>query len=113
MGALLDNLAYIRDKLDSAILLLAHPDKRGDGIRGHSSLQGAADLIIALRTGAGGIRTATVQKVREGEAGEQFRFRLDQVALPNGRDHLRCSPRRRIHGTESVSAAPSCRHQPP
>jgi KaiC/GvpD/RAD55 family RecA-like ATPase len=72
----------IRDELGAATAIVHHSGKDASkGTRGHSSLLGAADTVIAV---AG--RVATVEKVRDGTAGEQFAFGLEVVDLGTDAD---------------------------
>jgi hypothetical protein len=65
-------------------LLLHHPSKADpDGLRGHTSLPAAADVIIAVTADAAtGVRRAVVTKSRDGEVGAEFFFRLTPVIQP-------------------------------
>jgi RecA-family ATPase len=72
----------IRDELGAATLLVHHTGKDpGKGARGHSALFAAADTVIAVSD-----HVATVEKVRDGVAGEQFPFALDVIDLGTDQD---------------------------
>ena len=67
----------IRDDFGAATLFVHHTGKdQTNGPRGHSALFAAADLVILVDNHCG-----TVQKVRDGVAGERFPFRLEPVTL--------------------------------
>jgi len=67
----------IRDELGASVVLVHHSGKDATkGARGHSSLFAAADTVISVVE-----RVATVEKVRDGVAGERFPFALDVVDL--------------------------------
>ncbi len=68
---------YVRDKIGAATLFVHHSGKDPDkGARGHSSIFAAADLVLKVMDGC-----ASVEKVRDGVAGERFPFTLEPVEL--------------------------------
>ena len=72
----------IRDKFNCASLFVHHTGKDQEkGARGHSSLFAAADLVLKIMD-----KTATVEKVRDGVAGEQFGFALEPVQIGTDSD---------------------------
>lgn len=72
----------IRDELGAATAIVHHTGKDGArGARGHSALCAAADTVIAVVD-----RVATVEKARDGTAGESFHFGLDVVELGTDSD---------------------------
>ena len=61
----------------AAILCVHHPGKDTDkGMRGSSSLYAACDAVINIKDG-----TAALEKVKDGEEGDWFHFKLAQVVL--------------------------------
>lgn len=67
----------LRDKFGSATGYVHHSGKDPDkGARGHSALFAAADLVLRVMDGC-----ATVDKVRDGVAGERFPFQLEPIKL--------------------------------
>lgn len=67
----------IRDELGAACAVVHHSGKdMGRGARGHSSLKGAADTVLKVVD-----RVATIEKSRDGMAGEKFAFDLEVVML--------------------------------
>jgi hypothetical protein len=81
-----DMSAYVRaaDQLRIAfgclVILIHHCGVAGERPRGHTSLTGAVDTQIAVRNNAG-VRTATVEKLRDGPAGGQLIFTLQVVEI--------------------------------
>jgi putative DNA primase/helicase len=68
---------YIREKFNAATLYVHHTGKDPEkGARGHSALFAAADLVVRVMDGC-----ATVDKVRDGVAGERFPFTLEPIEL--------------------------------
>lgn len=67
----------LRDQFACATAFVHHSGKDPDkGARGHSSLVAAADVVIQIVPGI-----ATVEKVRDGVAGERFGFSLKPVEI--------------------------------
>jgi hypothetical protein len=67
----------LRDQFNCATAYVHHSGKDPDkGARGHSALFAAADLVLRVMDGC-----ATVDKVRDGVAGERFGFTLEPVEL--------------------------------
>lgn len=79
----------IRTEMGAGVLVVHHEGKDATkGGRGWSGLSGAADLVIKLAEGV-----ATVEKVRDGVAGEQFAFALEVVEMgtdPEGEPITTC-----------------------
>ncbi|HSS71065.1 MAG TPA: AAA family ATPase [Casimicrobiaceae bacterium] len=76
MGAILGSARKIVDELGCVVIIIHHTGKdRMNGPRGHSSLAAAVETQI-LVTEDNGLRTAEIEKQRDGEKGEQFCFRL-------------------------------------
>jgi len=67
----------LRDRFNSATGYVHHSGKDPDkGARGHSALFAASDLVLRIMDGV-----ATVDKVRDGVAGERFAFTLEPIEL--------------------------------
>jgi RecA-family ATPase len=67
----------IRDELGAACAIVHHSGKDKErGARGHSSLIGAADTVLQVVD-----RVATIEKARDGMAGDKFAFDLEVVKL--------------------------------
>lgn len=73
---------YFRDTFKSATAFVHHSGKDIDkGARGHSSLFAASDCVLRVSDGL-----ASVEKVRDGVAGEQFPFVLERIVLGKDSD---------------------------
>lgn len=82
MSAVVGVADKIRNEFGAGTLFVHHPGKsESAGSRGHSSLPAAADLILAISNGI-----ATVEKSRDGIAGDQYPFSLDVVELGHDED---------------------------
>lgn len=82
MGALIGNAKRLQEATGAAVLFVHHCGKDATrGGRGHSSLKGAADMEIAVSIDEGGNRVFTLAKVKDGESGAAFGFRLLPVDL--------------------------------
>ena len=81
MVAYVNNLAALRDAFGALIVVVHHrpKDQQNDTLRGHSSLAGAMDTI--LRVDGTDIRTASIVKQKDAEAGSPIAFRLVNVSL--------------------------------
>jgi len=83
MQRLIANLDLIRAATDAQIVLVHHSNKGGaGGPRGHSSLIGAADLVVEHAKLGDGSRTATVTASRDNAEGLLMRYRLRPIDLP-------------------------------
>lgn len=72
----------IRDDLNATTVFVHHTGKDATkGARGHSALYAAADAVISVMD-----RVATIEKSRDGMAGEQFPFELEVVELGEDQD---------------------------
>lgn len=68
---------HLRDEFKSATTFVHHSGKEVErGARGHSSLFAAADCVLRIEN-----RAATLEKIRDGVAGEQFPFSLKPIEL--------------------------------
>jgi hypothetical protein len=87
MGALIRNCDLLAKQFDALVCLVHHSGKVADaGMRGSSALLGAADCVIALSSDDTGLRTAKVEKQKDGEDGHAFTFRLQSVTLATDDD---------------------------
>jgi hypothetical protein len=78
VGLALESADRIRETLGTGVLLLAHPSREGaDNPRGHSSQDGAADAIWALKD-EDGTRTLTCAKLKDGDESLTFGLALVQ-----------------------------------
>lgn len=87
MGEILASCGALRDELQATVVLVHHIGKEAArGARGHSSLHAAADVVIEISAGAGGVRTARTTKSRDGAIGEELYFRLRVIDLGTDED---------------------------
>jgi DNA-binding transcriptional ArsR family regulator/KaiC/GvpD/RAD55 family RecA-like ATPase len=76
MGGLIASVDQIRRALGCSALLVHHPTKNGDSERGSSSLRGAVDGMISVRS-TGGILTVRCEKAKDAEAFEPISLKLE------------------------------------
>lgn len=78
MSTFIANLDAIRAATNAHVVVIHHCGKdQAQGMRGHSSLLGATDVVIEItRDEKTGIRTATVEKAKDDADGEVFTFKL-------------------------------------
>jgi len=83
MGALIRLVDEIRSETGACLVLVHHTPKAGNGTpRGHSSLMGAADLMVRVeKSDQGGLGNATVVKAKDAEGGRSIGFVLRQVEV--------------------------------
>ena len=86
MSKILSTLQRIGNELEVFVLLVAHFGKDTErGLRGWSGLTANADSLIQVQLLSDReTRVATIVKVKDGEAGEDFKFKLKSIEL--GRD---------------------------
>lgn len=81
MGAVITSAKRIEEALGCLVLFVHHSGKNvAAGARGHSSLRAACDVELEVVDGPGA-RTMKITKLRDGETGTQFSFRLGVVDL--------------------------------
>lgn len=79
MGLVLRGIAKLRANLGGLVLLVHHAGKdTSKGMRGHSSLFGAADAVVEI-TVSGQRRVWRTTKLRNGPDGERHSFRLASI----------------------------------
>ena len=82
MGEIIGACDRLREATGAAVALIHHSGKdSGRGARGHSALTAAADTVVSIGDGI-----ATVEKSRDGVAGERFPFQLVPVDLGTDAD---------------------------
>jgi hypothetical protein len=82
MGRLRSTFDAIRYETGAHVAVVHHGGKdEARGPRGHSGLLFATDLVVKLVEGEAGNRTATVTRVKEGEAGAVFGYTIRKVQL--------------------------------
>ena len=81
MNTFVSRCDTIRTKTGATVLVVHHFGKdESKGMRGSIALKAAADTVIEV-TGLEGIRTARVEKQKDGAAGESFAFLLKPIDL--------------------------------
>ena len=80
MGTMIAAARLIMEAFGCSVIYVHHPGKsESKGARGHSSLKAATDLEIQI---VGDVeRVAEIVKLRDGDPGQQFPFRLEPVDL--------------------------------
>lgn len=86
MNAFIKAADRVRVELDCTVVVIHHSGIAGDRPRGHTSLGGAVDALIAVRKTADGTLTTTIEWMKDGGEGEVVASRLEVVEV--GRDDL-------------------------
>lgn len=82
MGAIVGRLQNIQRATGAHVTVIHHSGKdESKGARGHSSLRAAVDTEISVRDGL-----AEVTKLRDGELGDTFGFRIESVVVGQRED---------------------------
>jgi hypothetical protein len=83
MSATLANVQKIGSETGAFVLVVSHTGKdEGRGIRGWSGQYANADLVVMLsRNEEAGLSEGVVKKLKDGEDGERFAFKLESVGL--------------------------------
>jgi hypothetical protein len=76
----------IRDAFDCVVVIIHHCGHGADRPRGHSSLLGAADVLIVVKRDAADNIVATVENAKDGEAGLEIISRLVRVDIGQDED---------------------------
>jgi KaiC/GvpD/RAD55 family RecA-like ATPase len=79
MARYIANCQRVAATFECLTLIVHHPPKGSDDLRGHSSLHGGVDTAILVEGKA--IRTAKTTKQRDGEENQQVLFKLEPIAL--------------------------------
>jgi len=80
MGKVLQNLRLLANLTNSAVKIVHHSGKDStQGMRGHSSLHGALDTIIEVRSAS--YPSWHLVKNKDGESNISFKFKISQVEL--------------------------------
>lgn len=88
MGRAILAANYLSMELGCLVLFVHHSGKaESAGARGHSSLLGAADAELAVVRDDEGNRTVETTKMKDGEDGQRFAFRLKSIDLGAVHDH--------------------------
>lgn len=86
MGVALSHCALLHQMSGAMVLLVHHSGKDASrGARGHSSIWYNSDLVLEVNR-AQDLRSVTVMKVKDGQDGEEFGFKLNTVVLGQDED---------------------------
>lgn len=86
MGTALAHCALISQMSGAMVLVVHHSGKDSSkGARGHSSLWANSDVVLEVNR-AQEMRSVTVAKVKDGQDGEEFGFKLNTVVLGQDED---------------------------
>lgn len=81
MNAFVTRVSAIARATGSAVLVVHHTGKDDSrGMRGSSTLFAACDLVLKIAD-QGGTKVVTAEKVKDGETGDLFAYRLDRKVL--------------------------------
>jgi AAA domain len=87
VGIFISNADKIAKEFGGVVIGVHHPGKVFEnGLRGSSSLLAAAETVIGIQRDESGIRTAIVQKQKDGEDSQSFTFALDVVDIGSDSD---------------------------
>jgi hypothetical protein len=84
MSAMLSNAQKLGQATKSLVMLIAHPGKvEGLGVRGWSGQKGNSDAIIYLAKDEEDptLRVGKVEKLKDGQDGETFAYRLKEIDM--------------------------------
>lgn len=84
MGTAIDAAQRIIEATGASVILIHHSNKQGD-LRGWSGLRGAVDNQIRIERKEG-LRTAHIEKQKEGEDGKAYGYRLKVIELYTDED---------------------------
>ena len=71
----------VREAFQCSVIIIHHRGHNAERPRGHTALMGAADAMLAVRRGDAGQILVTVDKMKDGEAGEVFASRLESITV--------------------------------
>ncbi len=82
IAAFMERVSTIARETGAAVVVVHHPGKdENRGMRGHSILGGGLEVVMKVTTSAGKVREVVAAKVKDGEDGPLFSYRLKQVKL--------------------------------
>lgn len=81
MGAFVRNVDRIREETGAHVMIIHHDGVQQRRPRGHQSLQAAADVLIHVSRGKGGLRIAKVTEARDLPEGTTLCFRFREVVV--------------------------------
>ncbi len=81
------NAQALADRFGCLVIVVHHTGKEpGKGPRGSSAFIPATDALIRIENSGDGIRTATLERQKDGESGLQMKFRLKTVVVGQDED---------------------------
>jgi KaiC/GvpD/RAD55 family RecA-like ATPase len=87
MGTMIAAAGRITESTGATVIFVHHCGKEVEkGARGHSSLKAAVDFEMAISCGKGDVCYAEATKIKDGESGSRYGFRLVAVDLGASRD---------------------------
>ncbi len=87
MGLVMQNVAKISAATGAHVCLVHHMNAGGEKLRGHTSVYANIDqVILVTRDEKTKVRTAVLDKQKDGESGQRFQFELMSVELGAGKD---------------------------
>jgi hypothetical protein len=87
MGLALGNAKALREATGALVLLIHHSGKDATkGARGWSGIKAAADAEFEVTKHDGDVRKITITKMKDGEEGQSFAFKLKQIGLGFDKD---------------------------
>jgi hypothetical protein len=90
MGKFIQNCDRLGEETGAGRLVIHHESDKsargGKGGRGHTSLFAATDAVLLVEKNENGWHSFTIERMKDGEAGDVYSFRLDQVEL--GKDDV-------------------------
>ncbi len=82
MGIVLSNVEKIRDACNCAVVLVHHMNAQGKKLRGSTAIFANLEQVLAVSVDPETkIRTITMDKMKDGEAGKEYRFELMSVDI--------------------------------
>jgi hypothetical protein len=81
MGAYIHAADAIREAFECAVVVVHHCGHDGNRPRGHSSLLGAADAVIAVKKETAGQIIVEIEDMKDGKSGDHFASRLEIVEV--------------------------------
>jgi KaiC/GvpD/RAD55 family RecA-like ATPase len=81
MTKIIRHYQQIQKASHAAVLIVHHKNAAGDKSRGHTSLYGAMDSAIEVNCDEAKVRTAKLDKLKDGEDGARIAFELQSVTI--------------------------------
>ena len=108
MGVIIKHLKLLQEMTSSLVLIIHHTGKNvTQGLRGHSSLKAALDANIEVI--GGDKRSWLLEKIKDGEDGKSFGFRLEiqTLGIDSDGDNITSCTVERDHSTIFAKPEPS------